>query len=72
MTDSYISTTTNGDALSANGTASKMNGSTPSLPQTAEPAASPIIRKKLNGYVGFANLPNQVSPPSLSRPLPAY
>ena len=59
MTDSYVSTS-NGDALSANGTASKMNGSTPSLPQTTDSAAPPIIRKKLNGYVGFANLPNQV------------
>lgn len=60
MTDSYVSTTSNGDAVSANGAASKMNSSTPSLPQSADPAVPPIIRKKLNGYVGFANLPNQV------------
>ena len=55
-----MSNTSNGDAVSANGTANRANGSTPSLPQQPEPAPSPIIRKKLNGYVGFANLPNQV------------
>jgi septin 7 len=35
------------------------NGSSIS-PATASSLASPIIRKKLMGYVGFANLPNQV------------
>jgi septin 7 len=35
------------------------NGSSPSLPGNA-PSVTPIIRKKLMGYVGFANLPNQV------------
>ena len=58
MTDSYISTA-NGDTLTANGT-NKMNGSSPSLPAASEAPTSPIIRKKLGGYVGFANLPNQV------------
>lgn len=56
---------TNGDAsLSPNGT-SRMNGSSPSLQQPAtspgpDAALSSIIRKKLMGFVGFANLPNQV------------
>jgi septin 7 len=59
MTDSFISSV-NGDTLTANGT-NKMNSSSPSLTQTGnEPAISSIIRKKLMGYVGFANLPNQV------------
>ncbi|KAL4241713.1 TRAFAC class TrmE-Era-EngA-EngB-Septin-like GTPase superfamily protein [Abortiporus biennis] len=68
MTDSFVSSN-NGDALSANGT-SKMNGSSPSLPTSgAAPDAgvSPIIRKKLNGYVGFANLPNQVHRKSVKK-----
>ncbi len=55
MTDSYVSSN-NGDALSANGP--KANGS--SLNPSVETGLSPIIRKKLMGYVGFANLPNQV------------
>ncbi|CAL1695256.1 unnamed protein product [Somion occarium] len=58
MTDSYVSST-NGDALTANGT-SKLNGSSPSPTPPSDSGNSPIIRKKLNGYVGFANLPNQV------------
>ena len=39
-------------------------GSSPSLQQqqaaTDQQGLSPIIRKKLMGFVGFANLPNQV------------
>ena len=50
--DSY-----NGDAASHNGTANG-GAASPLPPQTS---ASSIIRKKLMGYVGFANLPNQVS-----------
>ena len=49
--DSY-----NGDAASHNGTANG-GAASPLPPQTS---ASSIIRKKLMGYVGFANLPNQV------------
>lgn len=56
MTDSYASSR-DGD-YPANGTA---NGSSPSLVPTGHPSiASNVIRKKLMGYVGFANLPNQV------------
>lgn len=56
MTDSYASSR-NGD-LSPNGFA---NGSNPSLAQTGNTSGiSSVIRKKLMGYVGFANLPNQV------------
>lgn len=54
MTDSYISSHM---SEHTNGTA--QNGSSPSLPGNA-PSITPIIRKKLMGYVGFANLPNQV------------
>jgi septin 7 len=55
MTDSYASSR-NGDlSPSANGHA---NASTPSLGPNA--GVSSVIRKKLMGYVGFANLPNQV------------
>jgi len=57
MSDSYVSSRT-GD-LSPNINGSALNGSSPSLPNTAH-AITPIIRKKLMGYVGFANLPNQV------------
>ena len=46
----------NGDALSQNGYA---NTSSPSL-VPSQSAASPVIRKKLMGFVGFSNLPNQV------------
>lgn len=54
MTDSYASSR-NGDlSPSANGYA----GSLPSL--SANAGISSVIRKKLMGYVGFANLPNQV------------
>ena len=54
MTDSYASSR-NGDlSPSANGHA----GSTPSLGPNV--GISSVIRKKLMGYVGFANLPNQV------------
>jgi hypothetical protein len=57
MSESYVSSR-NGDlSPSVNGTAP--NGSSPSLPASA-PSVTPIIRKKLMGYVGFANLPNQV------------
>lgn len=57
MSDSYSSR--NGDASpSPNGYA---NTSNPSLvPSTQNGALSPLIRKKLMGFVGFANLPNQV------------
>ena len=59
MTDSYVSSA-NGELLTASAV-SRMNGSSPSLPQQpSESGSAPIIRKKLNGYVGFANLPNQV------------
>lgn len=57
MTDSYLSSRT-GD-LSPNTNGSLPNGSSPSLPSTMH-GITPIIRKKLMGYVGFANLPNQV------------
>ncbi|KAI9512823.1 cell division control/GTP binding protein [Russula earlei] len=57
MTDSYVSSRT-GD-LSPNTNGSALNGSSPSLAANLL-AATPIIRKKLMGYVGFANLPNQV------------
>jgi hypothetical protein len=53
MTDSYVSSRT-GDFSSGNGFVS---GSNPSLAHSTLP---PVIRKKLMGYVGFANLPNQV------------
>ncbi|KAL0951318.1 hypothetical protein HGRIS_008024 [Hohenbuehelia grisea] len=56
MTDSYPSSR-NGD-VSPNGYA---NGSSPSLVHTGpNPALSSVIRKKLMGFVGFSNLPNQV------------
>ncbi|THH33518.1 hypothetical protein EUX98_g661 [Antrodiella citrinella] len=59
MSESYVSST-NGDAMTANGT-TNLNGSSPSLAQPSPNGGlSPIIRKKLMGYVGFANLPNQV------------
>ena len=51
---------TNGDAsLSAN----RMDSASPSFqqpPPEQQHALSSIIRKKLMGFVGFANLPNQV------------
>lgn len=47
----------NGDALSQNGYA---NTSSPSLIPSQNAAVSPVIRKKLMGFVGFSNLPNQV------------
>ena len=52
MAESYTSRTTD---VSANG---YPNSSQPSLVPAQTP--SNIIRKKLMGYVGFANLPNQV------------
>ena len=56
MADSY-SSSRNGD-ISPNGIG---NGSSPSLvPTQATAPLSSVIRKKLMGYVGFANLPNQV------------
>lgn len=56
MTDSYISSH---DGDYSNGNAI---GSTPSFSATPSQnaAISSVIRKKLMGYVGFANLPNQV------------
>lgn len=55
MTDSY--TRVSDISSSPNGYA---NGSSPSLTQSNNAGISPVIRKKLMGYVGFANLPNQV------------
>lgn len=57
MTDSYISSRT--ADLSSNTNGSALNGSSPSLSNNLH-STTPIIRKKLMGYVGFANLPNQV------------
>ena len=57
MTDSYVSSHISDLSPNSNGTG--QNGSSPSLPGNA-PSVTPIIRKKLMGYVGFANLPNQV------------
>lgn len=55
MTDSYSRV---GDlSPSPNGYA---NGSSPSLTPSNNAGIAPVIRKKLMGYVGFANLPNQV------------
>jgi len=47
----------NGDINSQNGYA---NTSNPSLVPSQNAALSPVIRKKLMGFVGFSNLPNQV------------
>jgi len=58
MTDSYISSLT-GDLSSPKTNGSALNGSNPSFSNNLH-AITPIIRKKLMGYVGFANLPNQV------------
>ena len=52
MSDGYPGTP-NGDFASVNGSA---NG----VPTPSHAAVPPVIRKKLMGYVGFANLPNQV------------
>ncbi|KAH7883500.1 Septin-domain-containing protein [Phlebopus sp. FC_14] len=57
MTDSYTSSRVNDLSPAANGYA---NGASPSLQQSNATGISPVIRKKLMGYVGFANLPNQV------------
>jgi hypothetical protein len=54
MTDSYTSSAHDGDY--SNGVP---DGSSPSLTQP-QTGLSSVIRKKLMGYVGFANLPNQV------------
>lgn len=54
MTDSYSRV---GDLSPSNGYA---NGSSPSLTPSNNAGIAPVIRKKLMGYVGFANLPNQV------------
>ncbi|KAH0838236.1 Septin-domain-containing protein [Lanmaoa asiatica] len=51
MTDLYVSS-----RVDSNG---YPNGGSPALQQNT-PGISPVIRKKLMGYVGFANLPNQV------------
>ena len=53
MTDSYASSRP--IDMSPNGFP---NGSSPSLAHTS--GISSVIHKKLMGYVGFANLPNQV------------
>ena len=58
MTDSYISSRTGDLSPNTNG-GSLPNGSNTSLPGNIH-GVTPIIRKKLMGYVGFANLPNQV------------
>ena len=62
MTDSYASTGNGDVSLTPNGSNLKMNGSSPSLPPapTSDAGSAPVIRKKLMGFVGFANLPNQV------------
>lgn len=62
MTDSYPGTPNGDIAASVNGMA---NGSTSSVPNHA--GIPPIIRKKLMGYVGFANLPNQVHKKSVRK-----
>jgi septin 7 len=54
MTDSF---TSSGIESLSNGTP---NGSAPLLAPLNHAALSTVIRKKLMGYVGFANLPNQV------------
>lgn len=54
MTDSYVSSR-NGDASTG-----IPNGSNPSLAPNPQAHGINVIRKKLMGYVGFANLPNQV------------
>jgi len=56
MTDSYASS--RGTSFPSNAIP---NGSpAPSSPIPSAAAITPIVRKKLMGYVGFANLPNQV------------
>lgn len=55
MTDSYTSSRLGDVSPSTNGHA---NGS--STPLGTNAGVSSVIRKKLMGYVGFANLPNQV------------
>ncbi|KAF8846294.1 Septin [Paxillus ammoniavirescens] len=59
MTDSYISSRV--DAFSSTNSYGNGNGngSSPALHQNSSVTSS-VIRKKLMGYVGFANLPNQV------------
>lgn len=60
MSDSYTSTGNGDVSLTPNGS-TKMNGSSPSLLAASnDMSTSAIIRKKLMGFVGFANLPNQV------------
>ncbi|KAL5495291.1 CDC3 [Sanghuangporus weigelae] len=54
MSDAYAGTPNGDVAPSLNGSA---NSSTPAPSSAGFP---PIVRKKLMGYVGFANLPNQV------------
>lgn len=56
MPDSYVSARADSFSPSSNGFP---NGNSPALQQNT-PGISPVIRKKLMGYVGFANLPNQV------------
>ena len=58
MSESYASSRAREElSPSPNGYA---NGSTPSVTQSNNTGLAPVIRKKLMGYVGFANLPNQV------------
>ena len=54
MTDSYTSSA-NGDFSNGG-----PNSLAPSLAPFTHAGLSTVIRKKLMGYVGFANLPNQV------------
>ena len=56
MPDSYVSSRVDSFSPASNGLP---NGASPAILQNT-PGLSPVIRKKLMGYVGFANLPNQV------------
>ena len=56
MADSYVSSRNGDISPSLNGIP---NGSNPLL-SGQNTGMSSVIRKKLMGYVGFANLPNQV------------
>lgn len=56
MATSYVSSRVDSFSPSSN---DYPNGNSPAIQQNT-PGVSPVIRKKLMGYVGFANLPNQV------------
>lgn len=61
MSDSYSSRNGDAPSPSLNGYANTSNPSlVPSTQNGPTGAISPLIRKKLMGFVGFANLPNQV------------